>query len=413
MIAGFGRADITPTKAMFMAGFDRRKDPSTGILDPLYVSVLLLKDEQDQPFVFCSFDVLGVDSKLCEQVRTRIAKIVKMDSKRIWVSSTHTHSAPSHIFSTAQSYDPAFVAGLLDKVEEAAKLAVSDLAPYAPYVAETHAVGVASLRNQGREGADFPMPVHVTKLCRKDDSLSFCLFACHPTVLDEKNTLYSKDIPGAAAKKLPKNQSCIFHNGACADLSTRFTRTASTPKELDRLGGILGSAIADAPYSPGTTFGATISCVEEDIYLCRSASLDGEERTNLLNALREKAEACEDAQMRREYDSRMAVLERASVGAEKDRKIRVAAVDFGPFIYISLPFEVDNKDGNELQLTLSETAGKPVYLVCYTGGYDGYLPSGKPLSIDSSYEDIASRYLPQSRGQVWESAKKCVLNAKV
>ena len=113
MIAGFGRADITPTKPMFMAGFDRRKDPSTGILDPLYVSVLLLKDEQDQPFVFCSFDVLGVDSQLCEQVRTRIAKVIKMDAKRIWVSSTHTHSAPSHIFSTAASYDPAFVATLL------------------------------------------------------------------------------------------------------------------------------------------------------------------------------------------------------------------------------------------------------------------------------------------------------------
>ena len=413
MIAGFGRADITPNKPMLMAGFDRRKDPSTGILDPLYVSVLLLKDEQDQPFVFCSFDVLGVDSQLCEQVRTVIAKVVKMDSKRIWVSSTHTHSAPSHIFSTAASYDPAFVAGLLVKVEEAAKLAIADLAPYAPYIAETNAVGVASLRNQGREGADFPMPVYVTKLCRKDDSLSFALFACHPTVLDEKNTLYSKDIPGAAAKKLPKNQPCIFHNGACADLSTRFTRNASTAKELDRLGGILGTAIADAPFSPGTTFGATISCAEEDIYLSRSASLDGEERLNLLNALREKAEACEDAQMRREYDSRMAVLERASVAAEKDRKIHVAAVDFGPFIYISLPFEVDNKDGNELQLLLSDVAGKPVYLVCYTGGYDGYLPSGKPLSIDSSYEDIASRYLPQSRGQVWESAKKCVLNAKI
>ena len=83
------------------------------------------------------------------------------------------------------------------------------------------------------------------------------------------------------------------------------------------------------------------------------------------------------------------------------------------WLEISLPFEVDNKDGNELQYLLSDVAGKPVYLVCYTGGYDGYLPSGKPLSIDSSYEDIASRYLPQSRGQVWESAKKCVLNAKI
>ena len=82
-------------------------------------------------------------------------------------------------------------------------------------------------------------------------------------------------------------------------------------------------------------------------------------------------------------------------------------------MYASLPFEVDSKDGDELQSILTQAAGKPVYLLCYTGGYDGYLPSGKPLSADSSYEDFASRYFPQSRGQVWESAKKCVLNAKI
>ena len=98
--------------------------------------------------------------------------------------------------------------------------------------------------------------------------------------------------------------------------------------------------------------------------------------------------------------------------AEKNRRIRVAAVDFGPFALLSLPFEVDHKDGDEIEAILTEIAQKPVYLLCYTGGYDGYLPSGKPLSVDSSYEDIASRYLPESREQVWECAKQCVLQAK-
>ena len=63
MRAGFGRMTITPHKPMKMAGFDRRKDPSSGILDELYVSVLLMQDEQDAYFAFCSFDVLGVDSR--------------------------------------------------------------------------------------------------------------------------------------------------------------------------------------------------------------------------------------------------------------------------------------------------------------------------------------------------------------
>lgn len=56
-------------------------------------------------------------------------------------------------------------------------------------------------------------------------------------------------------------------------------------------------------------------------------------------------------------------------------------------------------------------ASKPVYAVCYTGGYDGYLPSGAPLSEESSYEDIASRYGAEARELILECAKQCVLQA--
>ena len=67
-------------------------------------------------------------------------------------------------------------------------------------------------------------------------------------------------------------------------------------------------------------------------------------------------------------------------------------------------------DGSDLEYILSQIAGQDVHLVCYTFGYDGYLPSGAPLNAESSYEDIASRYLPQSREQVWECAKQCVMD---
>ena len=89
--------------------------------------------------------------------------------------------------------------------------------------------------------------------------------------------------------------------------------------------------------------------------------------------------------------------------------IRIGAVNFGNCIWVGVPFEVDYADGLDLEHTLSQIAGVDVRLVCYTFGYDGYLPSGAPLSAESSYEDIASRYLPESRGQVWECAKQCVM----
>lgn len=101
---------------------------------------------------------------------------------------------------------------------------------------------------------------------------------------------------------------------------------------------------------------------------------------------------------------------RIAAGAKKNRMIRIGAVNFGTCIFVGVPFEVDYADGLELEQILSATAGKTVHLVCYTFGYDGYLPSGAPLSAESSYEDIASRYLPESRAQVWECAKQCVMD---
>lgn len=397
---------------MPMAGFDRRKDPSDGILDELFVSVLALEDGEGKCFLACSFDLLGVDSQLCAKVRDAVCGACPVTEDRIWVSSTHTHSGPSGIYHGGATYDADYVAHVCAQAAVAATAALADLAEATPQFAKTHAVGVSSLRNMGREGAEFPMPLYITRFDRATDTLAFCIFVCHPTVLDEKNTKYSKDIPGAAAAILPENASCLFWNAACADLSTRFTRRASDYAELQRIGGIMGEAIRDASYETMAEFGKRITTAQQDIFLSRAASLDGEARNELLDALRKKAAECTDPQALREYDSRIAVLERVSVAAEKNRRIRVASVDFGPFALLSLPFEVDHKDGDEIEAILTEIAQKPVYLLCYTGGYDGYLPSGKPLSVDSSYEDIASRYLPESREQVWECAKQCVMQAK-
>ena len=46
---------------MYMAGFDRRKDPSVGTLDGLEVCVLALEGQLGFPFLMCVFDLLGGD----------------------------------------------------------------------------------------------------------------------------------------------------------------------------------------------------------------------------------------------------------------------------------------------------------------------------------------------------------------
>ena len=398
MKAGFARRNITPDRSMAMAGFDRRKGTSTGTLDPLDVCVLALEDQQGTPFLMCAFDLLGTDSRLCIRIREAVASRLNISPERIWVSATHTHSAPTGHFSGNQSYDEDYVNLLATQAAEAAAEAMAAATPVSIAGALTQATGIASLRNRGREGSEFPMPLPLIFLENGGKPLSLARISCHPTVLDERNLLYSRDLPGQLRDGLASSRNCLVLNGPCADLSTRFTRSASTP-----------DAVLSAQPRSLPDFGTDIRTAEKVIYLSRSASLSGELRENILTALRQKAAACTDPQALREYDSRIAVLERSAVGAEKNRMIRIGAVNFGNYILLGVPFEVDYADGLCLEQTLSQIAGQDVYLVCYTFGYDGYLPSGAPLSADSSYEDIASRYLPESREQVWECAKQCIM----
>ena len=408
MRAGFGRRDITPDKSMNMAGFDRRKDPSTGTLDPLETCVLAFVDQQGSPFLMCVFDLLGTDSALCTHIRDAIASQLQITPERIWVGATHTHSAPTGHFSGNQSYDTDYVNFLTSQATAAAEEAMANLQPVTPSAALTQATGVASLRNKGREGSAFPMPLPLVFLENQENPALLARISCHPTVLDERNLRYSRDLPGQLRDGVKQN--CLVINGPCADLSTRFTRNASDPEELKRLGAIIAESTMAAQPKPLPAFGEKIRTAEKVVYLSRSASLSGELRENILSALRQKAAECTDPQALREFDSRIAVLERSAVAAEKNRMIRIGAVNFGNYILLGVPFEVDYADGLDLEQTLSEIAGQPVYLVCYTFGYDGYLPSGAPLSAESSYEDIASRYLPESRAQVWECAKQCIMN---
>ena len=408
MRAGFARMEITPETSCRMAGFDRRKLPSSGILDSLYVSVIALFEEDREPFFFCSYDILGADRAFCSAMRQVIAEAFSLEDHRIWISATHTHSAPSGVFSTSDVYDTRYISILAEKTLSAAKTAAEQAEEVTCHISRIHIPGIASRRNQGRAGAGFAMPVQLLRFTGTGEPITLCLFSCHPTILDEKNTRYSRDLPGAIAAAVTNGERFLFLNGACADLSTRFTRTASSPEELTRLGGLAAAGIDGSPALERTVLGP-IRSTEKELTLSRDAGLSGEKRDQLLAVLREMEAACDDPAAKREYDSRIAVLERQNVKAEPARKIRICAIDLGPFALLSLPFEVDSEDGDSLEEILSGVAGKPVYVVCYTGGYDGYLPSGLPLGPNSSYEDFASRYAPESRGQVWECAKQCVM----
>lgn len=400
---------ITPVQGMQMAGFDRRSLPAEDTLDDLQVCALALLDDRDGAFVFCVYDSLGTDSTFCAGVKQAVGTLCGLAPQQVWVGATHTHAAPGAHFYGKKGYDAAFAQQMIQAGAETAAQALerARCAPKAAaYAAVPTVTGVTSLRNRGREGADFAMPLPFVRLETGDGTLTLARMACHPTVLDEKNLRYSADLAGALRRKLGEN--ALVLNGACGDLSTRFTRNASTPQELERISALAAAAVETAQPQPVPGFGARIAAAELLVELPCAADFAPEQRQQLLTEIRQKLAACTDTQAAREYDSRLAVLERPPVQREKSRAVRVCAVDLGPCVLTGLPFEIDFADAVAMENTLAAAAGKPVFAVCYTGGCESYLPSGAPLTADSSYEDIASVYLPESRRLLLEAALECV-----
>ena len=397
--AGFARRVITPAKAMTLAGFDRRSQPAQGTLEDLYVTVLALQNGEAAPFLLCSFDLLGTDRTLCEKVR----QALPLPPERVWVCATHTHAAPRGAFSGGISQDDGYIDSLVANCKEAAFAAMEDLLPAQALWGETAVEGVASLRDVPREQSSYAMPLCSLWLKREKEDIGFLQFQCHPTVLDESNLHYSRDLPGGMDAK-----NTVFLNGACADLSTRFTRRGSSVGERDRLALLMNNAWNEMEYQTDTGFGQRICSVGRELLLPYGKAVQGEERLHLLETLQNQAANCTDKAALRELDACIAVLERGDRVLPQTRTVTVAACDLGSRLLLALPFEVASADGAQLEKEAERLLGKPAHLICYCGGYDGYLPHAH---TGINYQDLATGYLPEARERIWQGVLDCAASA--
>ena len=213
------------------------------------------------------------------------------------------------------------------------------------------------------------------------------------------------DLPGGS-----EDAPAIWLNGPCADLSTRFTRRESSHAEVQRMGNLLKDALERVRLQPVSDFCKAIRVCEQELELPYGSVLRGEARQALLRQLLEQAEACTDPAARRELDSCIAVLRREERDLPDTRTVTVAACDLGALLLLALPFEVSWQDGLRLEQEASRLCRKPALLVCYCGGYDGYLPHE---NAGISYQDLATGFLPQAREIIWQNTLKCVENTQL
>ena len=136
--AGVGVADISPEKAIWMAGYAARKHPSEGIEMPLHAKALALEDGRGNRCLIITSDLLGFPRAVSDPIARRLTERFGLRRDQVLFTSSHTHSGPVIRESLISMYplDEAqaaevrsYTQQLQARVEKAAAAALKDLSP--------------------------------------------------------------------------------------------------------------------------------------------------------------------------------------------------------------------------------------------------------------------------------------------
>jgi hypothetical protein len=92
---GWAQRDISTDKPVNIPGqFHMRI--SQGVMDPLYISALVIDDGNDAA-IFLSADLVVIRSYLLDEIRAKVnAKNPAIDARKILMNATHAHTGASH-----------------------------------------------------------------------------------------------------------------------------------------------------------------------------------------------------------------------------------------------------------------------------------------------------------------------------
>lgn len=258
VLVGFFKTEITPEKLGPLSGFAGTRQ-ATGVHDALYAHAMVVQT-QDNRYAMVMLDLLSVSEELVSLVREEGEKL-GFAKENLQLIATHTHSAPVGINDTnlglmqGMDYflghrDAGYIRFVAKQVLTAIEEAIANLHSQTLRIGKTAVEGISSNRSRPESKYDNILLAFEFTADTGEKNL-LIRFACHPTVLNAANTLISGDFPAALYRRFADRYAhVLFLNGACGDISTRFTRHSADFQEIERMGEVLETAVHTALAAP-------------------------------------------------------------------------------------------------------------------------------------------------------------------
>lgn len=281
---GVASVDITPSYPVMLGGFGQRITPSESVHDAIEAVALCIGE--DDPLLVITADLISMAAPVTKEVVEQIQKATGIDSSRILLAASHTHSAPV-------PHDPSGTAIGVKRFSEQLTLALVKVGIDAFHARRPARlvsgygdarIGFNRWKPTDVHEVDTRIPV-LLAIDSQSDSPFAVLFGsgCHPTTMGWDNPEVSADYPGEAKRFIRKalpGVTPLFINTTEGDIvpTTSPQRDALDPRgycnsSFDDTQKI-GAQLAEAVISIMTDLSDNSSSVDDGLLGMQSSSLE-------------------------------------------------------------------------------------------------------------------------------------------
>jgi len=428
MQAGAAKRSIVPPHPTKMGGYFDRTDTFTSVHTPVHVRALVCSNGEETVVLLAS-DLIGVSAELTQATRARIEEELGIPGGNVLLSATHNHSGPSGFtgMSPAGSADEddALSEFLVAEFTAAVAEAQAQMRPAHLGYGSGEVAGLTRNRQQNNNEVIDP-ELGVLKLREADSrELIACVvnFTGHPVIQGSGNLELSSEYPGRVSTVIEEllGGVALFTQGACGDITMH--RSGDPFDEIERIGNVIaGEAIKVlGKINPAAEFAllsrfepvqveprevpsveeATQDLEDARARVTRLEAEDAGER-RLQNARRDATAAQTTLSLAQFVDLRPDLLEISS-------RASVHLMQLGPLVLVGIPGELFVEYQLEMKQRARLDAGRPLIVVGYANGYNGYIVTPR-AKYTGGYEHAISRVSHTAGRTLTERAMSLLLD---